>query len=135
MSTLEMYDASHRQLTVSDLFLGGLHQERISSYDPIPVRSFNSTFFISSAVQSLAVTKTLKGITTQLLLMATVSDQIYSMNKRFLDPRRPLRPTQHTKEERLLPYKENLPLFPTHYASYNHEILGLRVPPMVTKFG
>ena len=129
MSTLELYDASHRPLTLSDLLFQKLAPERLSSYDPIPVRVFNATFFVSSAVTSLAVTKTQKGITTQLLLMGTVSDQIYAMNKKFLDPRRPIRPTQQTKDERLIPYSEHLPLMPTHYASHHYDILALRVRP------
>lgn len=127
MTTLEMYDASHRPLTVSDWMLGSFGSETLSSYRPIDVKIYTANFFFTMGVKVMSITTTLRGITTQLLLMGTVTDQIYAMNKRFLDPRRPIRPTAETQEERLLPYAENLPLIPAHFATYNRHILDLRV--------
>ena len=50
------------------------------------------------------------------------------MDKRYLDPRRPLRakPTPEEVEERLMPYSELLPFAPLSYASYDHEVARLR---------
>eukprot|EP00210_Caulerpa_lentillifera_P003252 g3104.t1 len=128
ISTLEFYDASHKQLTLSDLFLKGIMDspEVVSSYKPVPVKVFNATYFTSVPVKTLEVTRTLRGITTQLLLMGTTTDQIYSTSKRFLDPRRPIKPDLETKEERLIPFAETLPVNPTQYVSYNHIIMGLK---------
>lgn len=50
------------------------------------------------------------------------------MDKRFLDPRRPRgKITTEAREERLIPYQENLLLFPTQYASQDRQIVGLKV--------
>lgn len=133
ISSLEFYDASHRQLTLSDLFLKGIldTSEEVSSYKPTPVKVFNATYFTSVPVKTLEVTRTFRGITPQLLLMGTDTDQIYSMNKRLLDPRRPVKPNLETKDERLIPFTENLPISPTQYTSYNHLIMGLKVKCMI----
>lgn len=41
-------------------------------------------------VKAMAVTDTARGITGKQLLIATSTDQVYALDKRFLDPRRPL---------------------------------------------
>jgi hypothetical protein len=54
--------------------------------------------------------------------------QLYAMDYRYLDPRRPLRPkaTPEEAEERLLPYSELLPFAPLSYASQGREVAQLR---------
>lgn len=67
----------------------------------------------------LSVTQTLSGINLKQLLMGTVTDQVFAMDYRYLDPRRPLRAkaTAEETEERLLPYSELLPFAPLGYAT------------------
>lgn len=47
---------------------------------------------------------------------------ISSLNKRFLDPRRPVVPTADDREEGLVPYKAGLELDPRKVLSYNLEV-------------
>jgi hypothetical protein len=52
--------------------------------------------------------------------------QVYMMDKRFLDPRRPHgTPTADDKAENLIPYAEELPLDPTFFATYDKEVARL----------
>jgi hypothetical protein len=49
--------------------------------------------------------------------------QVFALDMRFLDPRRPRRNklTAEEQEERLTPYQDTLPFSPLHFASLNHE--------------
>ena len=38
--------------------------------------------------------------------------QVLALDKRFLDPRRSLNPTQQEKEEGIIPFTESLPIIP-----------------------
>lgn len=58
-------------------------------------------------------------------MIGDAADQLYALDKRFVDPRRPPRtkkPTAEDAEERLIPYSEVLPLLSTHYASYDKKV-------------
>jgi hypothetical protein len=50
------------------------------------------------------------------------------MDKRFLDPRRPLKKklSAEEMEEGLVPYADTLPMFPQLYATYDKQVLGLQ---------
>lgn len=51
--------------------------------------------------------------------------QLYAMDLRFLDPRRPRtqKPSAQEVEERLIPYQENLPFAPNSFATYDKQVL------------
>ncbi|KAL0842952.1 hypothetical protein Bca101_016197 [Brassica carinata] len=51
--------------------------------------------------QTIAVTSTAKGITSKQLLIGTIGDQILALDKRFVNPRRTLNPSQAEKESSL----------------------------------
>ena len=52
--------------------------------------------------------------------------QVYLLDKRFVDPRRPKgTPTADEKMEMLPPYAEELPFTPTLFASHKEAIEGL----------
>ncbi|RRT80988.1 hypothetical protein B296_00022880 [Ensete ventricosum] len=60
----------------------------------------------------MAVTATAKGITSKQLLIGTIGDQVLALDKRFLDPRRSVNPTQSEKEEGIIPLTDSLPIVP-----------------------
>ncbi len=51
---------------------------------------------------------------------------MYTIDLRFLDPRRPHRAklTAEEQEERLIPYQDSLPIMAPLYASYNKQVRG-----------
>jgi hypothetical protein len=54
--------------------------------------------------------------------------QVYAMDKRFLDPRRPAKKklSAEEMEEGLVPYGDTLPMFPQMYATYDKQVMGLK---------
>mmetsp|Transcript_52422 Transcript_52422/g.162693 ORF Transcript_52422/g.162693 Transcript_52422/m.162693 type:complete len:149 (+) Transcript_52422:137-583(+) len=75
----------------------------------------------------MAVAHTMHGITTKNVIAALASDQIFSIDKKLLDPRRPIgKPSPDDMEEGLMPYSPFLPVMPTAVLSYNRTILQLR---------
>lgn len=52
------------------------------------------------------------------------SSQLYAMDLRFLDPRRPKtqKPSAQDMEERLIPYQENLPFMPNGFATLDKQV-------------
>ncbi|GMH35035.1 hypothetical protein BSKO_02903 [Bryopsis sp. KO-2023] len=126
-STLEMYDASHKDVDIFGLMFAKNEGETISSHEPAPLEILSSTHFMATPLKAMGVTRTSRGITTQHVLFGTVADQVYSMDKRFLDPRRPRgKITAEAREERLIPFQENLPMYPTKFATQNRHIVGLK---------
>ena len=54
-------------------------------------------------------------------------EQVYLLDKRLLDPRRPVGvPTEADKMEQLIPYNEVLPLNPSQFATHSQRVAGLR---------
>ena len=54
-------------------------------------------------------------------------EQVYLLDKRLLDPRRPVGvPTEADKMEQLIPYNEVLPLIPSQFATHSQRVAGLR---------
>ncbi len=50
--------------------------------------------------------------------------QVLSLDRKFLDPRRPVgKLTEQDQEEMLVPYAPFVPLLPTAVLSYNHTVL------------
>lgn len=59
------------------------------------------------------------------ILVGEAGGQLYALDKRYVDPRRPPRghkPTADEAEERLPPYAEVLPIFAPLYASYDKKV-------------
>ncbi|KAK9804018.1 hypothetical protein WJX73_002264 [Symbiochloris irregularis] len=130
MAVLELYDATPRTITVADvLFAEGNATQ--SAYQAPPLEALSQTFAIKAGVRGLAPVATQRGITAKLLLLATQSDQLYMMDKRFLDPRRPKgAPSKEDQAEMLLPYEAELPVSPLMFSSHQHSIA--RVSGIVT---
>ena len=84
-------------------------------------------YVLSLPVKAMTVTSSALGITANQVLVATLSDQIYAIDKKLLDPRRPTqKPTNADKEEGLIPYNEFLPIAPQKFVTYTHQVAGLR---------
>uniref|UniRef100_A0A2P2LBY3 ER membrane protein complex subunit 1 n=1 Tax=Rhizophora mucronata TaxID=61149 RepID=A0A2P2LBY3_RHIMU len=123
MSVIEIYDQSRADnKDVWKLVLGKHNlSSPISLYSrPDVITKFQSYFFAHS-VKAIAVTTTAKGITSKQLLIGTIGDQILALDKRLLDPRRSLNPTQAEREEGILPLTDSLPINPqvSYHLSYS----------------
>ncbi|XP_071805651.1 ER membrane protein complex subunit 1-like [Asterias amurensis] len=116
------------EMTVLELYEGKVQKNStmFSSVDPpyAPL-VLRQSYILPSALQSMAVTRTEKGITSSNLLLALQSGGILALPKRFLDPRRPLAPTSEEKEEGLIPYLPELPIPYQSIINYNQTVLGI----------
>jgi hypothetical protein len=91
----------------SSFFVGGANSGgHVSSYKPMMLEVLKQSYFSKIGVRSMAPTRTAHGITPRNILMATVNDQVYEMDSKLLDARRPkvAKPTAEHREERLIPY-------------------------------
>lgn len=132
MSVLEMYDDSEerRGLAVVDLvyksIFGGARNVTWSSLAPPALRIIGQSYYIRPEAKMLSVTRSMRGITEPTVLLATASDQVISIDKRFLDPRRPLKSTPADREEGLIPYTEVIPIIPGSWITHGTTVRGLR---------
>ena len=74
----------------------------------------------------MATTYSAQGVTGHQVLMGTATDQVVALDKRWLDPRRPTKPTKDDKEEGLIPYTEVLPVFPQSWVTTRHQVAKLQ---------
>ncbi|XP_038062197.1 ER membrane protein complex subunit 1-like [Patiria miniata] len=124
------WNSRHRrhEMTVLELYEGKVQKNStvFSSVDPPPAPLvLRQSYILPSALQSMAITRTEKGITSSNLLLALQSGGILALPKRFLDPRRPLAPTTEEKEEGLIPYLPELPIPHQSIINYNKTVLGI----------
>ena len=131
MSVLEMFDdAEHRKGTaVGELMwsslVGDNETETVSSLAPPPLRIMGQSYFVRPAATMMATTYSAQGVTGHQVLMGTATDQVVALDKRWLDPRRPTKPTKDDKEEGLIPYSEVLPVFPHSWVTTRHQVAKL----------
>ncbi|KAJ3082800.1 hypothetical protein HDU99_001547, partial [Rhizoclosmatium hyalinum] len=72
-------------------------------------------------------TRTGAGITSREILFGLTSNQLYGVNLRILDPRRPTGPiTSEDKEEMLFPYRATIDYNPKEFASHVLEVAGIK---------
>ncbi|RAL52421.1 hypothetical protein DM860_007278 [Cuscuta australis] len=128
MSVIEIYDQSRADN--KDLLKLVLRKHNLtkplSSYSRPEVSTKSQSYFFAHSVKTIAVTATTKGITSKQLLVGTVGDQVLALDKRFLDPRRTVNPTQAEKEEGIIPLTDSLPIIPQSYATHAVKVEGLR---------
>ncbi|KAL0709365.1 hypothetical protein Bca4012_016343 [Brassica carinata] len=100
VTVVEIYDQSRAEnKNVWKLVLGQHNLTApISSYSRSEVLTKSQSYFFP---QTIAVTSTAKGITSKQLLIGTIGDQILALDKRFVNPRRTLNPSQAEKESSL----------------------------------
>ncbi|XP_052821133.1 ER membrane protein complex subunit 1-like [Mya arenaria] len=116
MAGLEMYE--------------GKIQSNVTAFSslsaPVTPLVLRHSFIFPLPVASMATTVTEKGITAKDLLIALKNGGIFSLPKAFLDPRRPLAPTQETQEEGTLPYIPELPVHTEGIINYNRTLFHVR---------
>lgn len=97
-----------------------------SSFEsPKPI-VLHRTFALSTEVTALGVTQTARGISMKHFLFALGTGQVVTVDRRFLDPRRPsAEPKPAEKVEGLLRYHPILPFLPQNVVSYNLVVEGV----------
>ena len=81
---------------------------------------FHREYILPRSVATLGVTRTSRGITNRHILVGTRRGEVWSLDQRWLDPRRPDGdPTNEQKLEKLMKYHPHLPL--THTEIQTHE--------------
>ncbi|GAA0163002.1 hypothetical protein LIER_18979 [Lithospermum erythrorhizon] len=128
MSVIEIYDQSRADNKDMLKLVFGKHNltSPISSYSRPEVITKSQSYFFTHSVKTMAVTLTTKGVTSKQLLIGTIGDQVLALDKRFLDPRRSLNPTQAEKEEGIIPLTDSLPIIPQSYVTHSLKVEGLR---------
>ncbi|XP_023538600.1 ER membrane protein complex subunit 1 isoform X1 [Cucurbita pepo subsp. pepo] len=128
MSVVEIYDQSRADnIDVWKLIIGKHNlTSPISSYSRPEILAKSQSYFFTHSVKAISVTSTSKGITSKQLLIGTINDQILALDKRYLDPRRSINPTQAEKEEGVIPLTDSLPIIPQTYATHALQVEGLR---------
>lgn len=87
----------------------------------------SKTFGLGKAVTAVGVTTTRAGISSKQYLFATSNDQIVSIDRRMLDPRRPSgEPKDSEKEEGLFRYEPILPIMPMKTPSHVYEVSSVQ---------
>ncbi|MEW5302534.1 MAG: hypothetical protein WDW36_005311 [Sanguina aurantia] len=128
MTSLEMFDASPRDFSVLDYLFNPNSTLPVSSYHAAPIEVTSLSVWARLPAKALATTTTARGITAKMILIATTSDQVYGMDQRLMDPRRPRRTslTAEQQEERLILFQDTLPINPLGFSTYDQQVLGLR---------
>ncbi|WZZ22601.1 hypothetical protein YC2023_123988 [Brassica napus] len=128
VTVVEIYDQSRAEnKNVWKLVLGKHNLTApISSYSRPEMFTKSQSYFFPQSVKTIAVTSTAKGITSKQLLIGTIGDQILALDKRFVDPRRTLNPSQAEKEEGIIPLTDSLPIIPQSYITHSLKVEGLR---------
>ncbi|CAN0315108.1 unnamed protein product, partial [Ectocarpus sp. 13 AM-2016] len=107
-------------------------KEEFSSFESRVPIVLQKTFIFPLPVTALGITLTQYGITSKNILVGTAVGQVVSLDRRFLDPRRPQEePTKTEKEEKLIQYQPYLPVVPTQVLSY-HKVIE-RVDRVLTE--
>ncbi|MFQ6627708.1 hypothetical protein Gotur_006173, partial [Gossypium turneri] len=114
MSVIEIYDQSRADNKDVWKLVVGNHNltSPVSSYSRAEVITKSQSYFFTHSLKAIAVTLTVKGITSKQLLIGTIGDQVLALDKRFLDPRRSVNPTQAEREEGIIPLTDSLPIIP-----------------------
>lgn len=128
MSVIEIYDQSRaNNKDVLKLVLGKHNlTSPVSSYSRPEVMVKSQSYFFTHSVKAMAVTSTAKGITSKQLLIGTIGNQVLALDKRYLDPRRTVNPTQSEKEEGIIPLTDSLPIIPQSYVTHALQVEGLQ---------
>ena len=134
MSVLELFDDSeHRKgVAAGELMMNALTSgsrgeniEVVSSFAPPPLRILGQSYFVRPTATMMKATYSSAGVTAHQVLIGTGTDQVVALDKRWLDPRRPTKPSREDREEGLLPYAEVLPIAPQAWVTTKHQVARL----------
>ena len=116
------------------LILGGgpdysLREHGFDGFSHAPPHVLTQGYVFAAPLSAMAVTQTVAGLTPKFVLAATKAGQLVLLDKRFLDPRRPIVPggpqkmSQFDREEGLVPYGPSLGgISPLSVASHRHTV-------------
>ncbi|KAK5863339.1 hypothetical protein PBY51_000377 [Eleginops maclovinus] len=98
-----------------------------SSLDrPHAPQVLQQSYIFPSSISTMEATLTEKGITSRHLLIGLPSGGILSLPKMFLDPRRPEKVTEQSREENLIPYAPELLIRSEWFINYNQTVTRVR---------
>lgn len=106
--------------------------EQLTTFSSLDIRETKpvilaKTFTIPMAVTALGVTSTRSGVSVRNLLLAGIDGKIHSIDRKLLEPRRPLGPLKDIeKKEGLLQYHELIQTIPFQTLSYNQTVHSVR---------
>ncbi|KAL4458516.1 hypothetical protein ABPG75_013381 [Micractinium tetrahymenae] len=129
VASVELFDASPTTLRVSDLAFSETNTTT-SSWDVPPIEAGAQTFLVRHAVRGLAATRSARGNTAKQVMLLTTTGQVYLVDRRLLDPRRPIvapgqKPTPQQAAEGLPPYQPELPLQGPMFATLDRQVARL----------
>ncbi|KAL4220987.1 DUF1620 superfamily [Mactra antiquata] len=122
MAALEMYEGKNQSNSTVFSSFTAPHQ-------PLVMRQ---SFIFPLPMYTMTTSDTEKGITAKDIIVGLKNGGIFTLPKAFLDPRRPLAPTQETQEEGTLPYIPELPVHTEGMINYNqtlYHIQGIHTSP------
>ena len=92
-----------------------------SSYHAVDPMVSAQTWVLPAPVTTMAVTRTAASISHRWLLMGLESGALWCLDRRMVDPRRPLQEKDKASRQRegMMPYQAHLPLQHMAFASYN----------------
>ncbi|WWC87349.1 uncharacterized protein L201_002238 [Kwoniella dendrophila CBS 6074] len=95
--------------------------------EDVEINAIAQTFILPTEVKSIGFTTSKAGITTREVIIVNGKNQIVTIHRRLLDPRRPIgKPSSMDKEEMLIPYEPLIPIEPKKVISHRYEILGAK---------
>ncbi|WVF70429.1 hypothetical protein IAT40_005219 [Kwoniella sp. CBS 6097] len=98
-----------------------------STFEDQKIKSFAQTFILPMGVSSLGFTTSKAGITTKELIVINHKNQVTSIHRRLLDPRRPIgKLSSRDKEEMLIPYEAMIPVGSKQVVSHKYNVLGAK---------
>ncbi|KAG2493104.1 hypothetical protein HYH03_008767 [Edaphochlamys debaryana] len=127
--SMELYDATPgREFSVLDYLFNPNSTLPVSSFSATPIEVLTQSYYSRLVPTGAAVTRTEQGITAKQLLLLANTDQVYALDRRWVDPRRPKKQklSQEEMEEGLVPYQDTLPFSPLSFTTLDKQVLGAR---------
>lgn len=88
----------------------------------------SQSYIFPTGVSAMTVSQTRHGVSSKWLIVASTDGRIVAIDRRFIDPRRPLLAayTPEHKEEGLLVYNATIPIIPRNVLSHYHRVENVR---------
>ncbi|KAI8612170.1 hypothetical protein BC830DRAFT_1067969 [Chytriomyces sp. MP71] len=103
-----------------------VESDTYSSFNMKKPSILSQSYMFPNQITAMGFTRTGAGIASREILVGLSSNQVYGINKRLLDPRRPLgAPSADDREEQLFPYAPVLHFNPYDVASHELPVLGV----------
>jgi len=119
LSSVSLFEGMIDKYGLGPFSSGKVDQVRSSFNSPAPI-ALQKTYVFPRKITSMHHSVTSRGITNKNLLMGLGSGQLYAVDLRMLDPRRPInKPTPAEMEEKLMQYVPFIGLHPFQMLSTN----------------